>query len=73
MINCEALAFFPAKVLEIIDVYDSLTDPSRKYKKVLTTGEALIMMRDEFVNKTHKLDKVLFDFFVKFVQEVPSS
>jgi hypothetical protein len=27
MLDYHALAYFPAKVLEIIDVYDSLTDP----------------------------------------------
>jgi HD-GYP domain-containing protein (c-di-GMP phosphodiesterase class II) len=65
----EALGYFPAKVLEIIDVYDSVTDPNRKYRKALTPLEALIMMEEEFINKHHKIDIILFDIFTKFVQE----
>jgi HD-GYP domain-containing protein (c-di-GMP phosphodiesterase class II) len=65
----EALGYFPAKVLEIIDVYDSVTDPNRKYRKALTPQEALIMMEEEFINKHQKIDIILFDIFTKFVQE----
>jgi len=65
----EALGYFPAKVLEIIDVYDSVTDPNRKYRKAMTPQEALTMMEEEFINKHHKIDIILFDIFAKFVQE----
>jgi len=65
----EALGYFPAKVLEIIDVYDSVTDPNRKYRKAMTPQEALAMMEEEFINKHHKIDIILFDIFTKFVQE----
>ena len=73
VIDCETLAYFPAKLLEIIDVYDSLTDPSRKYKKAMTTEEAVTVMKDEFIIKHRKLDPVLFDLFVKFIDESVSS
>jgi len=73
MMNFEALAFFPAKILEIIDVFDSLTDPNRKYRKALTAEEALAMMEEEFVNKHQKLDKILFEIFQRFLKEIPSS
>lgn len=69
MIDCEALAYFPAKVLEIVDVYDSITDPNRKYRKALTPEEALTMMQVEFTEKHHKLDVILFDIFANFVRE----
>ena len=65
----EALGYFPAKVLEIIDVYDSVTDPNRKYRKAMTPQEALTMMEEEFINKHQKIDIILFDIFKKFVQE----
>jgi HD-GYP domain-containing protein (c-di-GMP phosphodiesterase class II) len=65
----EALGYFPAKVLEIIDVYDSVTDPNRKYRKAMNPQEALAMMEEEFINKHHKIDIILFDIFTKFVQE----
>jgi HD-GYP domain-containing protein (c-di-GMP phosphodiesterase class II) len=65
----EALGYFPAKILEILDVYDSVTDPNRKYRKAMTPQEALAMMEEEFINKHHKIDIILFDIFTKFVQE----
>ena len=70
MMDCEALAFFPAKVLEIIDVFDSLTDPNRKYRKPLTTDEALAMMQEEFINKYPKLDVIIFDIFSQFIKDI---
>jgi HD-GYP domain-containing protein (c-di-GMP phosphodiesterase class II) len=72
IMNYEALAFFPAKILEIIDVFDSLTDPNRKYKKAMTTKEALTAMREDLI-KHHKIDLILFDFFLKFISETSSS
>jgi len=65
----EALGYFPAKVLEIIDVYDSVTDPNRKYRKAMSPQDALAMMEEEFINKHHKFDIILFDIFTKFVQD----
>ena len=65
----ESLAFFPAKVLEIIDVFDSVTDPNRKYRKPMTTEEALAMMRKEFIEQHQKIDYVLYDIFSEFVRE----
>ena len=69
MIDYEALGYFPAKVLEIIDVYDSVTDPNRKYRKALSPEEAIAMMQDEFIVKHPKIDLVLFDVFSAFVRE----
>ena len=69
MLDYQALAYFPAKVLEIIDVFDSVTDPHRVYRKAMTSDEALVMMRNEFVDKNRKLDIILFEIFASFVQE----
>jgi hypothetical protein len=69
MLNCITLAYFPAKVLEIIDVYDSVTDPHRAYRKVMNPEAAINMMREEFVEKARKLDAVLFDIFVSYINE----
>jgi HD-GYP domain-containing protein (c-di-GMP phosphodiesterase class II) len=69
VMNCEALAFFPVKLLEIVDVYDALTDPNRQYRKALTSEDALALMEEEFIHKYPKLDIILFDLFAKFIQE----
>jgi len=69
MLDHKALAYFPAKVLEIIDVFDSVTDPNRIYRKPLTTEEALVMMREEFIDTHLKIDPILFDIFSLYIQE----
>ncbi|MDR2942974.1 MAG: metal-dependent phosphohydrolase [Treponema sp.] len=69
VLDYHVLAYFPAKVLEIIDVYDSVTDPNRVYRKAMTPEEALAMMREDFIEKHHKLDYVLFDIFDSFIRE----
>jgi len=72
VLDYKVLAYFPAKVLEIIDVFDSVTDPQRKYRRAMSTEEALTMMRDEFILKHPKLDLILFDIFSSFAMEAPS-
>jgi len=69
ILDYQALAYFPAKVLEIIDVYDSLTDPHRVYRKPMEPEEALVMMREEFIEKHLKLDPILFSMFETFTRE----
>ena len=67
--DCEAFAYFPAKMLEIIDVYDALMDPARKYRggKTFTPEESLNIMREDFIEKQVKLDPILYDVFVEFL------
>jgi len=72
ILDFQAIAYFPAKVLEIIDVYDSVTDPHRVYRKTLSAEEALTMMKEEFVIKQNKLDIILFDIFSTFIREKES-
>lgn len=57
-----ALAFFPCKILEIIDVYDALTS-KRKKEKV----EALKIMKKEFIIKQLKIDPILYDIFIEYL------
>lgn len=66
VLNFETMAYFPAKILEIVDVFDALTDPNRGYKEPLTPDKALSFMREEFVEKELKLDPILLDMFADF-------
>jgi hypothetical protein len=68
ILDCNALAYFPAKILEIVDVYDSITDPNRAYRKPLGPAEALSMMREEFITRSLKIDPILFELFTGFMQ-----
>jgi hypothetical protein len=67
ILGYRALAYFPVKVLEIIDVYDSLTDPNRVYREPMKPIEALSMMRSEFIEKKHKIDPIIFDIYETFM------
>jgi len=69
ILSFRALAYFPAKVLEIIDVYDSLTDTRRVYRASMSSEEALDMMYKEFIIKRRKIDPILFDIFTGFIRE----
>ncbi len=69
VIDYEVLAYFPAKILEIVDVFDSLTDPNRLYRKPLAPEEALDMIRMEFTESRRKIDPILFDLFLEFYRE----
>ena len=66
LVKCEVLAYFPAKVLEIIDTYDSLTDTNRVSSRRLSHEEAVDIMWNVYIVKHRRLDPVLFDIFVKF-------
>jgi HD-GYP domain-containing protein (c-di-GMP phosphodiesterase class II) len=69
LIDYEVLAYFPAKMLEIVDVFDSLTDPNRLYRKPLSEEEALGLIRTEFIENNRKIDPILFDVFLDYYRE----
>jgi hypothetical protein len=69
MLDMQAMAYFPAKMLEIIDIFDSVTDPNRKYHKAMNSEEAFAMMRDEFIVKHRKIDPILFDIFSNYIRK----
>jgi len=73
VLSFKTLAYFPAKVLEIIDVYDSLTDPHRVYRKSMSSDEALDVMYKEFIIQRRKIDPILFDLFIAFIREKEST
>lgn len=66
VLTFQTAAFFPAKLLEIIDVFDALTDPNRVYKKPLSTDEALELMKSQFIEENLKLDPILMDLFIEY-------
>lgn len=73
VIDYEVLAYFPAKMLEIVDVFDSLTDPNRKYRSPLSESEALEMIENEFIVNNTKIDPILFQLFLDFREDRRSS
>lgn len=65
----KTLSFLPVKFLEIVDVFDAITDPGRSYKSPLDTFEALKLMNEDFVIKNKKIDLILFELFVSFIND----
>ncbi|MFW5694679.1 MAG: HD-GYP domain-containing protein [Alkalispirochaeta sp.] len=68
LIDYQVLAYFPAKMLEIVDVFDSLTDPNRRYRSPLSADEALTLIKEQFIQQNHKIDPILFDLFLEFCE-----
>jgi hypothetical protein len=66
-----SLSYFPGKILEILDIYDAMTDPDKSYKKsCLTPEEALAEMKQKYLlNGQPGIDPVLFNIFVDFLKK----
>jgi hypothetical protein len=60
-INGLALAYFPIKILEIVDIFDAL-----KNKKKKSAFDTLMMMKKEFITKSLKIDPILYTIFLDF-------
>lgn len=61
-IGGKALAYFPCKIVEIIDVYNALSS-----RKRMDTFEALNVMKKEFITNSLKIDPLLFEIFLEFL------
>ncbi|MFW5800913.1 MAG: hypothetical protein ACOCVC_02680 [Spirochaeta sp.] len=63
----QASAFFPAKMLEIVDIYDSLTDPNRRYRAPLRPVDAIHTLITTFAQEQAKIDPIILDIFLSFL------
>lgn len=61
-LNGISLAYFPCKIIEIIDVFNALVS-----KKNYPVIEALTIMKKEFIAKTLKIDPILFRIFMEYI------
>lgn len=60
-INGQALAYFPVKVLEVVDIFDAI-----KNKKKKSAFETLFIMKKEFITRSLKIDPIIFSIFLEF-------
>ena len=66
--NGRALAYVPIKLLEIVDVFDALTDKTRRYReREFTIDEAIELMKTDFIDKSLKIDPILFTVFLDYI------
>lgn len=66
-----SLSYFPGKILEILDIYDAMTDPDKNYRKSsLSPDEALDVMKKSYIEKgAPGIDPILFNIFIDFLKD----
>jgi len=66
-----SLSYFPLKILEILDIYDAMTDPDKNYRRsCLTPDEALDEMKKSYIEKgSPGVDPILFNVFIDFLKD----
>lgn len=63
-----AYAFFPTKMIELVDIFDAMTDTGKKYRTAFTPAEAIVEMKRCYLDVDHPgIDPVLFDIFIDFL------
>lgn len=67
IINCEVYSYFPSKILEIIDIYDTL---SYMNDEKLSPKDVVNYMKTELLEHQIKIDPIIFNLFVQFLAEV---
>lgn len=69
--QCRSLSFFPVKMLELVDVFDTIRVFSMNELNVDSPDviEILREMRMDYIDKGVKLDPVLFDIFIDYLSE----
>ena len=68
IINAEVLAYFPAKMLEVVDIYDSLTFMGGSRNE--NPQEVIMFMKEMFIDDKIKIDPIVFYLFKQFLLEV---
>ncbi len=67
----QSLAFFPAKMLEIVDLFDTTVMPQKNYdREEVSVEEAINIIYDNYIVKETQLDPILFKLFVDFLIDV---
>ena len=67
IINAEALAYFPAKMLEVADIYDSLTFMGGSRNE--NPHEVIMFMKENFIEDKIKIDPIIFNLFIQFLSD----
>ncbi|MCZ9840364.1 hypothetical protein OFR22_11830 [Brachyspira hyodysenteriae] len=65
ILTLQSLTYLPAKMLEVIDVYDTLTESMNKSPK-----EAISFMTENFLEKEIMLDPIITDIFIEYLRNI---
>ena len=65
ILTLQSLTYLPAKMIEVIDVYDTLTKSMNN-----TPKEAISFMTENFLEKDIMLDPIMTDIFIGYLKEI---
>ena len=68
IINANVMAYFPAKMLEVVDIYDTLLFMGGSRSK--NPEDVLLFMRKSFIDDKVKIDPIAFDLFLQFNRDI---
>ncbi|WP_295158322.1 hypothetical protein [uncultured Brachyspira sp.] len=68
IVNAECFAYFPAKMFEVVDIYDTLTFMQGSRNK--NTQEAALFMKKMFTEDKIAIDPIIFDLFLQFLYDI---
>lgn len=68
--SLSALSYFPAKVLEIVDSYDSLYTNISKTDADNIESEVIGYMYEHFLQYDIKIDPIIFTIFIRYLEKV---
>ncbi|WP_297205352.1 hypothetical protein [uncultured Brachyspira sp.] len=64
ILTLQSLTYLPAKILEVIDVYDTLINGLKKSHK-----ETIQFMTENFLEKEIMLDPIMTDIFIQYIKD----
>lgn len=65
ILTLQSLTYLPAKILEVIDVYDTLKNNMNK-----TAKDTVSFITESFLEKDIMLDPIITDIFIKYLKEI---
>lgn len=65
ILTLQSLTYLPAKILEVLDIYDTLTKSMKK-----TPKESISFMTENFLEKDIMLDPIITNIFIEYLKEV---
>ena len=68
IMNAECFAYFPAKMLEVVDIYDTLTFMEGNRNK--NPEEVVLFMKHMFTENKIAVDPIILDLFIQFLSDV---
>ncbi len=63
-LKLKSISYFPSKVLELINLFDGI---NYSYNNILNNNDALLLIKENYLDMKVKIDPIIFDIFSSFV------